>query len=201
MVNECEAKQYIEALFKKGDRPIKADVGYYWLNYTDFLIGCYDAKMICLKRDKSAVVNSFMSGLQNPVYGNLVMDAISKQTVPLRYSEYVTQDDLDKMDESTREFVEHYWDEPLIADNMLRDYFPQYEITDRKSYLSQYWESYYSDARKYADKYPNNFLLIDMNTALNSSKGQETVFNFIGVAPAHGKFHVGRKPFFAAAAQ
>jgi len=190
MINTIDANKAIEKIFAGSNKEISGDVGYYWLNYTHFLVNKYDAKIVCLKRDKDAVVRSFMKGLQNPVYGNLVMDAIRKQPIPLKYSDYVTEKDLEKMDASTREFVEHYWDEPLLSDNMLREYFPKYKVKDRKSYLERYWEDYYYEAERYRDTYLKNFLLIDIDEALNTHEGIKQIFNFIGVTPVTRHFHV-----------
>lgn len=180
--DEKIAKRVIDRMLN-GDGRKKCDVGYYWLNYTDFLINEYDAKMVCLKRKKQEVVESFMATRYNPMWGNLIMDIISKIEDPLRYCDYVTQEQLDAMDPATREFVEYYWEEPFINDNQMKKHFPEYDITDRHDYLSKYWDEYYSESERYRDKYLNNFLLMDIDKALNTETGRKEIFNFIGVVP------------------
>lgn len=42
--------------------PIMSDVGWYWLNYVPHILGYHrETKFICLKRDKTQTINSFVN--------------------------------------------------------------------------------------------------------------------------------------------
>ena len=172
------ADKFLRKLLNNGSK-LSADVGFYWINYVDHISDNYPGtKFICLKREKEKVIESFMRGDVNPMHSNLILELMSDKITRLR--DTVTQEELYEMDENTREWVETYWDEPMLDNCILKEFFPNYDGGGRRDYLSRYYDDYYEKAKAYAKKYMQNFVLMDMDFALNSQKGINTIFNFIG---------------------
>ena len=162
----------------------KSDVGFYWLNYVEFVVDCYpETKFVCLKRNREDVIKSFMKTIVDPIYCSLFW---SRKPSEQKYilSEHVTQKELDEMDYFTREWVETHWDEPLpLFGGEMQNHFPNYDLTDKRACLKQFWNEYYETALNFEIKYPDNFRIFDMLFTLNTAEGQREVLNFIGSVP------------------
>ena len=168
---------------------MSGDVGFYWINYVDHIRAKHpNTKFICLLRDKKDVIASYMRNQVSPIYSNFLMNIASQEGKVQRLCDRVTQEELDAMDYYTREWVETYWDEPMINERMMEEFFPKYGIKDKEDYLSQYYDDYYKKAYLYA-KDPG-YIIFDMNYVLNTTAGKEQLFNFIGVSPVFESFHI-----------
>ena len=177
---EPNKKQLSEALGQ-----MVSDVGFYWLNYVDLVIEqCPDAKFICLKRNKERMVASFARSFKSPLAHKIAWINHPDGEEVTRYCDTVTQEDLDNMDLATRECVEADWDTPYAMRVTLPGlYFPAYDENDAEGSLRTYWDKYYAKSRKWQDLYPENFMIIDMNKALNTENGRKEIQNFIGISP------------------
>ena len=56
-------------------------------------------------------------------------------------------------------------------------------IIKRIGWFKYYWDEYYKESEKWQEKYPDSFIIIDMNEALNTEEGKSKIFNFIGIVP------------------
>jgi hypothetical protein len=162
------------------------DVGFYWLMYVPLVISKYpNAKFVCLERDKKYVIRSFLknpAGAVNPIitFLRLCMRGHNEVTY---YRETVSEKDLEKMDPSTREFVEFMWDTPMMKYPNFEDRFPDYGIYSAEEFLNKYCDDYHSWAVFWEKEYPENFLRIELNYALNTVEGRNKILNHIGMAP------------------
>ncbi len=173
-----EPKERVKSILKE----LKADVGFYWLNYVPLVKAVYPkSRFVCLERDKKDVIKSFMKqpkGGFHPVVTFLKLTMMDKHGVQY-YRETVSREDIAQMDESTREFVEFNWHTPLPGIGT----FPDYNTEDAEVFLNKYCDDYHKQAVKWEDIYPEHFLRIDMNYALNTDEGRNKILNHIGVAP------------------
>jgi len=162
-----------------------SDVGFYWLNYVDLVLEQYpDAKFVCLKRDKEKTVVSFARSFKSPLASKIAWINHPDGEEVTRYCDTVTQEDLDNMDPAARECVEMDWDTPYAVRVTLPGiYFPAYDEDDAGGSLRTYWDKYYAKSVEWQDLYPENFMIIDMERALNTEGGRKEIQNFIGVSP------------------
>jgi len=180
-----EKQKNIEGILDR----FKPDVAYYWLPYVEKVIEKYpDAKFICFKRDRNLVIKSYLRDIipVNPIVQMLIKSVSYKvKEYTFKYSETVTQEDLDNMDAATRDAVEAAWDE----EQRTEVYFPDESVprrkvaTDLRDCISDYWDEYYDMAEMLESKYPDNFKIFDMLHALNTEEGNNEMLNFIGVTP------------------
>jgi len=161
-----------------------ADVGFYWLPYVEMTIERYPyAKIVCLKREKEKVIASYMRGMTDPLFCCLLWTRFAEESW-FRLCDIVTEDELEKMDYGTREWVETYWEEDFKHEtDGMKNHFPQYDLADKKSYLGQFWDEYYQKSHEFENKYPENFRVFDMEYLLNTEDGRIEVLQFIGVSP------------------
>lgn len=163
-----------------------ADIGFYWLNYVPIALKWFpETKFICLERKKEEVIESFARqnryGL-NPIVVFLQLCRRSNHEV-FYYRETVSDDELEKMDPQTREFVRHMWDTPMMKYPDMENRFPDYEIYKPRKFLDKYWDEYHKQAVEWEKVYPDNFLRIEMHHALNTQGGNKRILRHIGVTP------------------
>lgn len=165
---------------------IEPDVGFYWLMYVPLIIDEYPAaRFVCLERDKQLVIKSYLKNTRNgvnPIITFLNYCQRGKQDVQY-YRETVTKKDLSSMDPATREFVEYMWNTPMLVCADMEKVFPEYGIYDPVEFLNCYCDDYHVQAMVWEEKYPENFLRIELNYALNTEEGRNKILNHIGVAP------------------
>lgn len=168
-------------------RRLKHDVGYYWLNYVGMVLDSNpNTKFICFWREKERVIASFMRHTLDPIYQALVKSQdVTVIKSQFRYCDTVTQKQLDEMDPATREFVESAWTDWQYNEDYEfgENYNPDAVSSDRRTYLSNYYDDYYVKAESLQAKYPDNFKIFDMLHALNTIDGNNEILNFIGVTP------------------
>jgi hypothetical protein len=57
--------------------------------------------------------------------------------------------------------------------------YPYYD-TDRYTAIGRMWDDYAALSEKWSDKYPSNFMCIEMGKALNDTHGQREMLRFAG---------------------
>lgn len=58
--------------------------------------------------------------------------------------------------------------------------WPKYDLPKAEA-LEAYWKEYYAKAEYLADRYPDNFMIIDMEMALNDMASQREMLAFAGI--------------------
>lgn len=170
----------ITSLHSRAEQDIAASVAFYWLNYVDWLNSTLsDVKFICLKRDRQKVVDSFMRSINklSPYFRMWnVIDLKMSGCNNLKLSGLYDKSVMDTVDDSTREWMEAEWDTDCYIDQFA-ECFPDYDVHDKEEYLKKYWDEYYIYAEFLSQN--ENFLLVDLDYALNTDSGRNEILNFI----------------------
>ena len=74
------------------------------------------------------------------------------------------------------------------TDNWFR-LFPRYNLPAREA-VGAMWDDYYKIAETIARKYPDKFMLIDMNDSLNNEQKQRTMMKFAGFDTPHIQLNI-----------
>ena len=132
-----EPKARIDGILDK--LPTEMEVAFYWLMYVPLVIERYpNAKFICLERDKQLVIKSYMQAPHRGVNPIITFLYLCRRGNDVQYyRETVSDEDLEKMDASTREFVKHMWDAPMIQYTGLDERFPDYNIYKPEEFLNK----------------------------------------------------------------
>ncbi|MCK5020739.1 MAG: hypothetical protein KAS32_27205, partial [Candidatus Peribacteraceae bacterium] len=59
--------------------------------------------------------------------------------------------------------------------------YPSYDMTNKRNAVRRYWREYYHKAINLQTEYPDNVKIFNYDTLLNTKKGQDDMFNFVGV--------------------
>jgi len=59
------------------------------------------------------------------------------------------------------------------------DKYPKYDLLNRDEAIGRYWDEYYTEAERLQSEHPSRFEIFPIET-LNSKKGQDSIFDFIG---------------------
>ncbi len=70
--------------------------------------------------------------------------------------------------------------------------WPQYDAPIIKA-LDMYWDEYHGKAEFWQNRFPSNFLVIDMYEALNTEDGQHRMLSFLGYPEADHKIYLDQK--------
>lgn len=113
------------------------DIAFYYINYIGEIMRVITPKIICLKRDKDEVIESFYN---RNIDRNYWTDPKS----------------------------EHWnWNKWQLSSSMLL--FPKYRL-DKRDAIAEYYDEYCRIAEYWAKLYPNNFVILEMET-LNTEEG------------------------------
>lgn len=136
-----------------------ADVGYYWVNYVDQAFKyTYKPKMVCLKRGRQEVIDSWMNYKHGVNYWTSPASKHWNSGSPLKPG-YVNNGDL--FSQRIRQF-------------------PKYDLPKAEA-IGEYWDEYYRIAEYQQAKYPEILRIYDMDYVLNTEDGQREMFKFIDV--------------------
>jgi hypothetical protein len=148
--SELKLRQYMNKLWKRKEE-VAADVALWTLPYVTAILGEYPStKFICLKRDKEAVVKSFM-----------------RKTSDGR--NHWTGFDSAHWDEK-----KWYREKKCPYKNC----YPRFDA-DKEEALGLYWDYYYTVAETYEKSFPDSFRIFPLEY-INSRDGCESILEFAG---------------------
>lgn len=124
--NEMKLARNLEFLIAR-QSPWAADVGFYYLNYVDWILDIYpDARFVCLKRNRTATTKSW---LLHTGPGNhwTAQDSIHwrPEMIATATGDYFPKYDLPK-----KKGAERYWDEYYSKAEKLAEKYEQFRIFD-----------------------------------------------------------------------
>lgn len=70
--------------------------------------------------------------------------------------------------------------------------WPKYDLP-KKEAIARYWEDYYAHAEYLRKRYPRNFMIIDMDEALNTYEGQKRMLSFAGIPEENQRIFLHQK--------
>lgn len=143
------------------------DTGAYYLNYVEQIIAHFPtARFICQRRDKAATVKSW--------YRKVTIKRHWARTLAERLAQvlfgrkYYEQENRWIAHDGSKWRVNKLWDKC----------FPKFETDDIEEAINLYWDYYYERAEAFAQQYPEQFLLIEIEE-FNSAPGQEKLLDFL----------------------
>jgi hypothetical protein len=145
------------------------DIAYYYLSYVDDLLGLVpECVFVCIKRDRSKTVNSWL-----------------KKSAIKRWPSLWLADRLKSVLTRTPFYTEYnYWQEhdgsQWKKDPVWDSCFPKFEAASKEEAIGMYWDYYYLEADRLQKKYPDRFRVFDVKD-LSHSEGQKRILSFIGI--------------------
>jgi hypothetical protein len=170
----------IDSVSQKNNIQFYGDIAHFYLGYVNEILSLYpNTKFICLKRDKTETINSWLNKVK------------IRKTKPRKILERLrTFFTGRKYYNSKNRWQEHNGDDYMI-DLEWDKCFPNYQADSMEEAVRLYWEDYYRRAEEFAKCYPEQFVIMDIE-ALNSAKGQQEIYAFIGIEAeieSHVKVH------------
>ncbi|MEM9253831.1 MAG: hypothetical protein AAGA91_00205 [Pseudomonadota bacterium] len=158
-----------ERLQAMGPVRLIGDIAYYYLNYVEDILRCVpECKFVCIKRDRTATVDSWIKKSSIRRWPSLWLgDRITAMlTRTPFYSEY------------------NYWQDhdgsTYKPDSVWDSTFPKFDAPNKRAAIEMYWDAYYVEAGRLAGSYPGSFRIFAIED-LSDANGQEEILNFIGL--------------------
>lgn len=154
------------------DVEIMGDIAFYYLRYVeDILAITKNVRFVCIKRDKAKTVESWLKKSAIHRWRSLWLADRLKSLItrtPFHESKNFWQEH----DGSVYE-PDPVWDKT----------FPKFQAASKKEAIEKYWDYYYEEAGRLADKYPEYFRIFPVE-AMSSREGQTDILRFIGLNDA-----------------
>jgi hypothetical protein len=149
---------------------ILGDIAYYYLKYVDDILASNSlVKFVCIKRDKTDTVNSWLVKSSIRRWRSLKLaDRIKSLLTRTPYYE------------SYNFWQEHdgsKWKKNPVWDKT----FPNFSAGSKKEAIEMYWDYYYKEAEKLETRHPDNFRIFDIS-AMSTREGQKEILSFIGLS-------------------
>lgn len=148
------------------------DVALYYLPYVPMLAELdVDIRMPCMRREKAAVVDSFMRSARLSEKTRPMLQRLERR---LRRRREITH---------VNHWMEHddtIWRRAPKWDKL----FPKFDCDDMASAIAAYWDFYQRESERLEAAYPDKFRVFDIET-LNETAGRIELLKFCGVAPTH----------------
>lgn len=90
-------------------------------------------------------------------------------------------------DPSSKHWDPNKWD--IRNDTIM---WPKFDAPKAEA-IGLYWDQYYAAANYWASRHPDNFLILDMNDALNTDTGQRKLLSFIGISQENQRIFLNNK--------
>lgn len=145
------------------------DIAYYYLSYVPEIVALnLGVKFVCIKRDKTATVDSWMKKSEIHRWRSLwLADKIKSLLVRTPFHE------------SYNFWQEH--DGSTYAPNLVWDStFPKFQAPNKRAAIEKYWDFYYEQAERHAAHYPEHFRIFPIS-ALSNREGQADILRFVGM--------------------
>jgi len=145
------------------------DIAYYYLTYVDEILAVnQNVRFVCIKRDRHETIESWL--VKSAIY---------------RWRSLWLADWLKSLITRTPFYkAKNYWQEHdgsrYKHDSVWDSTFPKFEASSRREAIGKYWDYYYAEAEKTAERHPENFRIFPIE-AMSSPEGQKEILNFIGI--------------------
>ena len=144
------------------------DIAFYYLRYVDDLLAiCPDIRFVCIRRDKQETVDSWMEKTaihrwRSLRMGDRIRSALTRIPYNTAYNHWQEHD-------GTRWELSPVWDKT----------FPKFEAASKREAVEKYWDYYYAEAERLAERLPANFRIFDIS-AMSNPEGQRDILSFVG---------------------
>lgn len=160
-----------EKLKRMPEIEILGDIAFYYLLYVEDLLEItQDIRFVCIRRDKTETVDSWLEKTTIHRWKSLwVADRVRSLVVRTPFHK------------SYNHWQEHdgtEWAKEPVWDKV----FPKFEAPTKRAAIEKYWDYYYERADQLAAKHPVNFRIFDISE-MSTREGQKNILGFIGVQP------------------
>jgi hypothetical protein len=151
---------------------LMGDIAYYYLKYVDDILAINpNVRFVCIKRDKSKTVDSWMQKSSNYRWRSLWLAD--------RLKSLITRTPFHK----SRNFWQEHDGSEYQLDPVWDKTFPKFEAASKREAIEKYWDYYYREAEILAQKHPANFRIFDIGMMSNQD-GQREILRFVGMDEA-----------------
>ncbi len=144
------------------------DIAFYYLNYVeDILAVNAGVKFVCIKRDKTQTVESWLKKSTVGRWRSLWLAD--------RIKAWLTRTPFHREYNYWMEHDGSVWQTDPVWDKT----FPKFRAANKRDAIEQYWEYYYRRAGQLAAAHPDNFRIFDIS-AMSRPEGQKAILSFVG---------------------
>jgi len=158
------------------------DIAFYYLNYVeDILAQNNRVKFVCIKRDKTQTVESWLQKSAIKRWRSLwladrIKALITRTPYTTEYNYWMTHDG-------------SIWQHDPVWDKT----FPKFATITKRDAIEQYWDYYYAKAGVLEKQHPEQFRIFDISK-LSNPEGQSEILGFVGMSESDmvlkEKFHM-----------
>jgi len=161
------------------------DIAFYYLSYVeDILEITEDVRFVCMKRNKTATVKSWLKKTKISRWRSKWIADIF--TALIQRTPFYGSKNFWMEHDGTKWLLDPVWDKC----------FPKFDAASKEDAVAQYYDFYYEEAERYAEKYPDVFKIFTIDD-LNSVDGVNNIMDFCGF-PKEGRdvktLHIHRIP-------
>lgn len=148
------------------------DIAFYYLNYVEDILAVNGSvKFVCIKRDKTQTVESWLKKSTVGRWPSLwladrIKSLLTRTPFHREYNYWMAHDG------------SHWMPDPVWDKT-----FPKFQAAGKRDAIEQYWEDYYRKADRLAAAHPDNFRIFDISS-MSHPEGQKAILAFVGV-PEH----------------
>ena len=158
------------------------DIAYYYLKYVDDILAInQNVRFVCIKRDKTQTVDSWISKSSIKRWRSLwLADRLKSILTRMPYHE-------------SKNFWQNHDGSVWQPDPVWDKTFPKFDANSKREAIEKYWDYYYTEAEKLAVKHPAHFKIFDISK-LSHPEGQKEILSFVGISGENmvlkDKFHM-----------
>jgi hypothetical protein len=145
------------------------DIAYYYLKYVDDILAVNtDVRFVCIKRDKAKTVHSWMKKSAVERWPSLwLADRLKAMITRTPFHE-------------SRNFWQEHDGSEYQPDPVWDKTFPKFQASGKKEAIEKYWDYYYAEAERLAERHPAHFRIFPVE-AMSNREGQVAILQFIGL--------------------
>jgi len=145
------------------------DIAFYYLSYVDRIHAAHpDVRFLCLKRDRAATVNSWLTKSSLPRWRS--------KHIADRLGSMITREPFHE----ARNFWMDHDGSKWALDPVWDKCFPKFPGPTRREAIEQYWDYYYTEAARLAERLADVFRIVPTNH-LDDRDRQRDLLSFCGV--------------------
>lgn len=160
-----------QRLQSMGEVRLLGDIAYYYLNYVeDILTEVPAVRFVCIRRDREQTVASWLKKSRIKRWRSLWLADRLKALITR--TPFYTEYNYWQAHDGSRWATDPVWD----------SCFPKFEAESKEQAIGRYWDYYYSEAERLAQRFADNFRIFDIGD-LSTEEGQRNILSFIGLPP------------------
>lgn len=145
------------------------DIAYYYLNYVEDILAInQQVRFVCIKRDRTQTVNSWMQKSAIKRWRSLWLADHIKSWITR--TPFHSDRNFWQIHDGSKHQLDPVWDKT----------FPKFEASSKQEAIGKYWDYYYSKAEILENKHPKFFKIFPIEM-LSNQAGQKEILSFIEI--------------------